>query len=126
MKDVRGDPLQYWCTKQQQYPVLAEMVRKYQSPPPGSASAERLFSAAKLVLGQTRLAMRPENMEQNLFLKYGLRALTTLPDVHVPEGFVAPNSATMPPVTTDRELVNEIAIDIVISSDNDSDMDQIE
>ena len=81
---------------------------------------------AKLVLGQTRLAMRPENMEQNLFLKYGLRALTTLQDVHVPEGFVARNSATMPPVTTDRELVNEIAIDIVISSDNDSDMDQIE
>ena len=50
------------------------MVRKYHSPPPGSASAERLFSSAKHFLGQTRLAMKPENMEQNLFLKYGLRA----------------------------------------------------
>ena len=74
VQDLSSDPLKYWQEKHVQYPWLANMVRKYHSPPPGSASAERLFSSAKHVLGQTRLAMKPGNMEQNLFLKYGLRA----------------------------------------------------
>ena len=55
---------------------LANMVRKYHCPPPDSASAVKLFSAAKHVLGQTRLSMKPANVERNLFLKYRLRAMT--------------------------------------------------
>ena len=55
--DLSSDPFKYWQEKHVQYHWLANMVRKYHSPQPGSASAERLFSSAKHVLGQTRLAM---------------------------------------------------------------------
>ena len=51
------------------------MVRKYHWAPPDSSSAEKLFSAAKNVIGQSRLSMKPANMERNLFLKYGIREI---------------------------------------------------
>ena len=57
--DLSSDPLKYWQEKHAQYPWLANMVRKYHSPPPSSASAERLFSSAK-----HGLAMKPKNMKQ--------------------------------------------------------------
>ena len=72
------------------------MVRKYHSLQPGNAPAERLFLSAKHVLGQTRLAMKPENKEQNLFLKYGLIACGygRLSDVPKPKGFCCPQCET--------------------------------
>ena len=99
------------------------MVRKYHSPPPGSASAERLFSSAKHVLGQTRLTMKPENMEQNLFLKYGLRACGYGRLSDVPKDFVAPNVKPVPkPIVVDS-VDEDIDIEVDISSDESENED---
>ena len=62
-------------------------------------------------------------MEQNLFLKYGLRALNytaKLPEVR--ETFTALNEKEMPNPTVDPALVTAYGcVDIIISSDEESD-----
>ena len=79
------------------------MVRKYHSAPPDSASAQKLFSAAEHVHGQSRLSVKPANMDQNVFLKCGLRAMNYGGYVqlsNVSGDFIAPNAAFMPKLTT--------------------------
>ena len=123
VQDLSSDPLKYWQKKHVQYPWLANMVRKYHSPPPGSASAERLFSSAKNVLGQTCLAMKPENMEQNLFLKYGLRACGYGRLSDVPKDFVAPNvKPVSKPIVADS-VDEDIDVEVDISSDESENED---
>ena len=74
VQDLASDSLHYWDSQSGRVNVnLANMVKKYHCPSPDSASAVKLFSAAKHVLGQTRLSMKPANVERSLFLKYGLR-----------------------------------------------------
>ena len=99
------------------------MVRKYHSPPPGSASTERLFSSAKHVLGQTRLAMKPENIEQNLFLKYGLRACGYGRLSDVPNDFVAPNVKPVPKPIVADSVDEDIDVEVDISSDESENED---
>ena len=38
--------------------------------PPSSVASERAFIVAKNVLGDTKLGLRPENVEMNLFFEY--------------------------------------------------------
>ena len=79
----------------------------------------KLFSTAKHVLGQTRLSMKPKNMEQNLLLKYELRASGYGRLSDVPEDFVSPNAVSIPkPIISDTAPeLEEIDIEIYISSD---------
>ena len=103
------------------------MVMKYNCPPPDSAFAEKLFSTVKHVLGQTLLTMKPANMERNLFLKCGLRAMNyggygRLSNVS--EDFIVPNAAFMPKPTTETvpedDTLDNIEIDISSNvSDNE-------
>ena len=123
VQDLSSDPLKYWQEKHVQYPWLANMVRKYHSPPPVSASAERLLSSAKHVLGQTRLAMKPENMEQNLFLKYGLRACGYGRLSDVPKDFVALNVKPVPKPIVADSVDEDIDIKVDISSDESENED---
>ena len=78
------------------------MVRKYHSPPPGS------------VLGQTCLAMKLEHMEQNLFLKYGLRACGYGRLSDVPKDFVAPNVKPVPKPIVADSVDEDIDIEVDI------------
>ena len=122
---INCDPLEYWKSKKDVYNTLSRLARKYLSPPPGSASAERLFSTAKRVLGQHRLNMTPENTEINIFLKYGLQALDyNIPNKPLPDDFIAPNRKQIPKPRSETEaLDNNDSIDIYISSDeSDEDM----
>ena len=66
--------LEFWKTHKGIYPDLAQLARRYLSTPPGSAASERVFSKAKHVLKDTRLKMKPGNLEMNLLLKLALRS----------------------------------------------------
>lgn len=75
---------------------------------PGSAASERLYSTGKNVLGTTRLSLKAQNMEANLFLKYNVRALgykTNFPTVAA--SWEAPNAGVLPDVIIDSTLVDE-------------------
>jgi hypothetical protein len=124
------DPLSFWAINKDRFNLLSPLVRKYLSAPPASTSVERLFSAAGNILGNTRLRLKPENLECNLFLKYNLRALTlgstrtSLPDV--PDGYTAPNSCVegqeLPEVSLSTEHHDaDSNVEIIISSDEEGD-----
>ena len=125
---LSSDPLtDFWANNHSRFSLIGPVVRKYLSAPPASTSVERLFSAARIVVGDKRLSLKPENVECNLFLKYNLRSLgiSSKGDLsQPPEGFVDPNSregipdAVSPLGDTDAEddIYN---IDINISSDED-------
>lgn len=90
-------PLVYWKANCHRYPLLALVVRKYFTTPPGSAAVERLFSGAKNVFGLNRHKLKPENMERDLFLKSNLRFSGYLLNYPSPSGcFVAPNNSAVP------------------------------
>ena len=87
--------------KQVNFPHLAKLARKYLSPPLGSAASERLYSVGKNVLKTTRLRLKPENMEANLFLKYNIRALGYRTDFpNVADNWEAPNQSCLPDAVT--------------------------
>ena len=56
-------------------PHLGQHVRIYLCPPPSSVASERAFKVSKNVVGDTKLRLRPENVEINLFRKYNLRTV---------------------------------------------------
>ena len=97
--------------------------KKYTSIAVHLQSAERLFSSAKHVLGQTRLAIKPENMEQNLFLKYGLRACGYGRLSDVPKDFVAYNVKPVPKPIVADSVDEDIDIGVDISSDESENED---
>lgn len=121
VSNLQSDPLSYWKVKAVEFPNLGKMVRKYHSPPPGSAASERMFSTGKNVLGTKRLNLKPENMEANLFLKYNIRALgykINLPSL--PTDYVAPNDGNLPDaMDIDIEHILEEDSAIIISDDED-------
>ena len=79
--------LEFWNTHKGIYPDLAQLGRRYLSTPPGSVASERVFSKAKHVLKDTRLNMKPGNLEMNLSFKLALRSFdfTTEFKTHPPE-----------------------------------------
>ena len=129
---LKYDPLDYWKSKMNQFPLISPLVRKYLSAPPASTSVERLFSVAGNTVTTKRLSLKPENLESNIFLNYNLRALSIsskddLKDT--PADFSAPNSGDELPcaasVSGDQQNADdEVNIEIVISSDEDDEGNQ--
>ena len=61
--------------------------------------------------------MKPENIEQHLFLKYGLRACGYGQLSDVPKDFVAPNVKPVPKPIVADSVYEDIDIEVDISSD---------
>ena len=80
---LKSDPLDYWKSKMNQFPLISPLVRKYLSAPPASTSVERLFSVAGNTVTTKRLSLKPENLESNIFLNYNLRAQRTILKIHL-------------------------------------------
>jgi hypothetical protein len=57
------------------YPHLKILVRKHHSAPASSAESERLFSSAKLCVGDLRTRISQENLEKQLFIKHNTMIL---------------------------------------------------
>jgi len=62
------DILEFWRDKEQDYPLLAKVARKYYGIPVTSASSERLFSTAGNVITSARTLLNTEKAEQLIFI----------------------------------------------------------
>ena len=68
VRDETGDILSWWKQHETDFPNLAELAKKYLNIPASSASSERNFSAAGLVISERRTRLSTENVDSILFL----------------------------------------------------------
>jgi len=69
------DPVQWWKDNKTIFPIMAEVARKYLTPPPSSVDSERLFSTAGDIISDCRNRLLPEKAEQLIFLKINMKLL---------------------------------------------------
>lgn len=67
--NIRINPLQWWKDNQHRFPNIALLARKILAIPATSASSERLFSSAGLVITEKRNRLNPNTVESIIFLK---------------------------------------------------------
>jgi hypothetical protein len=65
----RVDPLVWWSQHCEKYPTVAMLAKKYLAIPSSTASSERVFSFAKLILIKKRYSMSAERLERYVFSK---------------------------------------------------------
>ena len=62
------DPAEWWETHQGRYKNLSRLAQKYLCIPATSVPAERVFSAAGLIVNRLRTRLTPEHVDMLLFL----------------------------------------------------------
>jgi hAT family C-terminal dimerisation region len=63
------DPLKWWDVNKVQFPILAQLARKYLSIQASSGASERVFSDAGLIMSAKRTRMKEDLFEALIFLK---------------------------------------------------------
>ena len=63
------DPLKWWDVNKSQFPILAQLARKYLSIQATSGASERVFSDAGLIMSAKRTRMKEDLFEALIFLK---------------------------------------------------------
>lgn len=63
------NPLMWWSTKKENFPILSGLARKYLAVSATSTASERLFSDAGNLLTNKRTRMKPKLFKQIMFLK---------------------------------------------------------
>lgn len=66
--DADSDPLQWWRLHEADFPRLSQMAKKYLSIPATSAPSERIFSTGGNIVTCTRACLKPESVDQLVFL----------------------------------------------------------
>ena len=74
--DRNDDPISWWKVKQNVYPRLSKLARKYLACPPTSLPSKRLFSKAGLIYDETRNRLSAEKGVKLMFLKHNLPIFT--------------------------------------------------
>lgn len=72
MLDVEECPLQWWRLHKDSFPALSCVARKYLCIPATSCPSERLFSTSGNVVTCTRTSLKPEKVDQLVFLAENL------------------------------------------------------
>ncbi|XP_074549985.1 E3 SUMO-protein ligase ZBED1-like [Halichoeres trimaculatus] len=62
------DPLVWWCEKEQSFPKLSHLAHRYLCVPATSVPAERVFSAAGLIVNRLRSRLTPEHVDMLIAL----------------------------------------------------------
>ena len=73
--EQRMHPLTYWQTKENSFPHLAEMAKKYLSLPASSAAVECLFSIGGKIFRPERCRLTDSVFEQLMFIRCNLHLL---------------------------------------------------
>lgn len=68
-----SNPFSWWAANGSRFPQLARVARKFLAIPASSVASERVFSTAGLVVNTRRSALKPEHVEQLVFLSQNLR-----------------------------------------------------
>ena len=63
------EPLKWWDVNKVQFPILAQLARKYLSIQATSGASERVFSDAGLIMSTKRTSMKEDLFETLIFLK---------------------------------------------------------
>jgi hypothetical protein len=69
------NPLSWWRTKQEKFPLLAKLAMKYLSIPATSAPSERVFSTAGITIANDRARLDPTGAGELVFLHDATPAL---------------------------------------------------
>ena len=64
--------LKWWSDNSTVYPTLPILAEKYLCVPAKSVASERAFSCAGLVVSDRRTCLKPEKVNQLIFLKHNL------------------------------------------------------
>ena len=67
------NPLNWWKSKEAQYPKLAKVAKKYLCAPATSASSERVFSTAGFISQDRRNRISPEKVDKVIFLHNNMK-----------------------------------------------------
>ena len=67
-----SDALVWWKMNSKRFPILARLAKRYLCVPATSVPAERIFSAAGLVISNKRSSLTPENADMLIFLNKNL------------------------------------------------------
>lgn len=67
------DPLNWWRVQEITFPLLSRLSKRYLCIPGTSVSAERVFSTAGDVVTAKRSALKPEHVDQLVFLQKNLQ-----------------------------------------------------
>nr|XP_061794906.1 E3 SUMO-protein ligase ZBED1-like [Nerophis lumbriciformis] len=65
---LSDDPLQWWQHREGTFPLLSRLAKRYLCIPGTSVSAERVFSTAGDVITAKRSVLKPEHVDQLVFL----------------------------------------------------------
>lgn len=68
-KKVYNNPLQWWHSKQRDFPLLAALARRVLALPATQAQSERMFSTAGLIVTPARNLLSSENVELLVYLR---------------------------------------------------------
>lgn len=70
--DSEKDPLQWWRQRELNFPLVAKLAKKYLCIPATSSPSERVFSTAGNIVTCKRSCLKPETVDQLVFLSLNL------------------------------------------------------
>lgn len=70
--DSEADPLEWWKQHELNFPLVARLAKKYLCIPATSSSSERAFSASGNIITCKRSCLKPDTVEQLVFLALNL------------------------------------------------------
>ena len=74
------DLLSFWRSKKDEFPKIATIARRMLAIPASNTSVERLFSSAKITVGDHRTKLGIEKIDKLMFLKENLIPLKSMFD----------------------------------------------
>ena len=72
------DPVKFWKEHSQQFPLMAEVAKKYLCIPATQISCERVFSSGGNVVSKHRTRMAPKRVDEIVSMKHNLAVLKKL------------------------------------------------
>ena len=80
--DFENNPFTWWCEREEKFPILSLLAKKYLSVYACSTASERLFSDAGNLLTEKRTRISPDLFKRLIFLKRNFKHLDSIHKSH--------------------------------------------